>query len=274
MLALETGEVETAKQLIAKRADFEKAAGDGQTAATIAQKKEYAEIFQLMDAPAGPGASAGLPEVVRQLIPVFPGARIVSADACIPAPQTVCNVTLEMNASKTKAYDFYRKQMERSGWAYDTDLHADDEQGALNNSQVWGMTNFTFNSSERVTSATLLIPSEAKTGSSATQLLLVYQSHLRYWNPVGNLTYSQVAATYPEGVTRCSTVVQLIGVSADGKWTTSGIVQYRNHVPQLRCYGTRVELKIPVIFGGVQCAAGTKLTVDKDLNWIPVSSWD
>ena len=53
-----------------------------------------------------------------------------------------------------------------------------------------------------------------------------------------------------------------------------GVVDYRQGQPQLQCLGTRVTLKIPLAVGGVQYDAGAKLTVDKDLKWIAVESWD
>jgi hypothetical protein len=88
------------------------------------------------------------------------------------------------------------------------------------------------------------------------------------------LTYSAVVATYPPGATRCGTMIDVISVTPTGGWETLGIVDYRSHVPQLQCLGTRVTFKVPADAGGVRYEAGTKLTVDKDLRWVVVESWD
>jgi hypothetical protein len=89
-----------------------------------------------------------------------------------------------------------------------------------------------------------------------------------------NATYSQVVATYPADARKCETSIDVTGVSPTGEWQTLGIVDYRNHLPQLQCLGTKVTLTVPATVGGMRYGAGTKLTVDKDLKWIAVESWD
>jgi hypothetical protein len=44
--------------------------------------------------------------------------------------------------------------------------------------------------------------------------------------------------------------------------------------PQIQCYGTKITLKVAVTLEGRNYPPGTKLTVDKDLHWVEVLSWD
>lgn len=67
---------------------------------------------------------------------------------------------------------------------------------------------------------------------------------------------------------------EIRGISANGAWGTAGIVQHENFKPQLRCCGAHIGLEVAVVLGGVQYPAGTWLTVDADLQWRVVSSWD
>ena len=69
-------------------------------------------------------------------------------------------------------------------------------------------------------------------------------------------------------------VARMTSVSPTGQWQTFGVVEHRAHQPLLQYYGTHVTLKVPATVGGVQHPAGTLLTVDKDQNWIAVTSWD
>ena len=43
---------------------------------------------------------------------------------------------------------------------------------------------------------------------------------------------------------------------------------------QIQCYGAKITLDIPLTVDGKRFETGAKLTVDKDLHWIQVSSWD
>jgi ankyrin repeat protein len=86
-------------------------------------------------------------------------------------------------------------------------------------------------------------------------------------------TYSRVLKTYPKDARICTTDISVESVT-DGQWTTLGIVEYYKHEKQQKCYGIKVVLKVPVTIDGVVYKAGTKLTVDKDLRWTEVASWD
>jgi hypothetical protein len=79
-------------------------------------------------------------------------------------------------------------------------------------------------------------------------------------------TYSEVVATYPGGVDKCDSTV----VSLAGKRFTLTAGSRLN----FRCYGTKVTVTQSTSVGGTTYKAGTKLTVDAKMNWVPVSSWD
>ena len=87
-------------------------------------------------------------------------------------------------------------------------------------------------------------------------------------------TYTQVVSTYPPGVELCRTEIAIEKVEPDGAWWIRGDFEIRQGVKQIQCYGTRVTLEVAVTLDGKEYPAGTKLTVDKDLNWIEVSNWD
>lgn len=64
-------------------------------------------------------------------------------------------------------------------------------------------------------------------------------------------------------------------VSPNGTWELEGNADVVNGRTEIKCYGTKVTLAVfATVKGGRSYPSGTKLTVDKDLNWIVVSSWD
>jgi hypothetical protein len=87
-------------------------------------------------------------------------------------------------------------------------------------------------------------------------------------------TYSEVLKTYPEGVKLCKTEASVTSISGD-LWRYEGtIVEVINGKMAFHCYGTKITLEVPASINGITYQAGTKFTVDKDMNWIEVSSWD
>lgn len=90
-------------------------------------------------------------------------------------------------------------------------------------------------------------------------------------------TYSEVVGTYPAGVNLCKTEASLEGISANGSWLLNGDIQIIDNQMQVKCYGTKITVNVEggdLILDGVIYAKGALLTVDKDLNWIEVSSWE
>jgi hypothetical protein len=84
-------------------------------------------------------------------------------------------------------------------------------------------------------------------------------------------TYSEVLATYPDGVKLCETVANITEVGPDGEPSGFEGIFYGF---DFKCYGIKLTAKVPVTIGGVTYPVGTKITVDRDQNYIVVSSWD
>lgn len=105
--------------------------------------------------------------------------------------------------------------------------------------------------------------------------------------------YSDVAKTYPASAQLCSHVDFITHV-LDSGFTCEDVVRVTGQEPDgsphfcvgscsptifasediIKVYGVKVEIEAVVVFDGKSYSAGTKLTVDKDLNWIEVSSWE
>lgn len=97
-------------------------------------------------------------------------------------------------------------------------------------------------------------------------------------NPKANLpTYSEIIKTYPAGVELCTTVASLEAVGENGSWLLNGDIQIKDNQMQVQCYGTKITVNlegVDLILDNVIYSKGALLTVDKDLNWIEVSSWE
>jgi hypothetical protein len=84
----------------------------------------------------------------------------------------------------------------------------------------------------------------------------------------------------------------VLKVTADGKWTfaeggkicpgrskltvgsgglTTGEILLGG---KWKCHGVKITIKEDVTIDGRSYEPGAKLTIDKDLNWVEVSSWD
>jgi hypothetical protein len=94
----------------------------------------------------------------------------------------------------------------------------------------------------------------------------------------GAPTYSEVLQTVPEGTYRCNTVAEVTGTDEDGEWSLRGTVDMmlaaEGLEPMIRCYGTQITLGVDLVIEGTAFPAGTLLTVDGDLHWVEVASWD
>ena len=105
-------------------------------------------------------------------------------------------------------------------------------------------------------------------------------------------TYSDVLSTYPSDAELSCTDALLSEVTSDGSWVfTGGIIcpgRSRLTVAEggtlttdldgpwgaFIGYGAKITVVQEVTIDGVTYAAGTLLTVDVNLEWIVVSSWD
>jgi hypothetical protein len=88
-----------------------------------------------------------------------------------------------------------------------------------------------------------------------------------------------VLKTFRPGEPFCTTIVYLQDVLRNGtlllSTTEKGDArQYGPKNPLIRCVGTRIIVAKKVTLEGKTYRRGDLLTVDKDMNWILLSSWD
>ncbi len=92
-------------------------------------------------------------------------------------------------------------------------------------------------------------------------------------------TYSDVLATYPSGVELCRAEAVIVDVNEeqilfDIPPGAFGI-EMLDFEPQYRCYGAKLTVgENTVTLDGETYGPGSKLTFDKNLEWVVVSSWD
>jgi hypothetical protein len=93
------------------------------------------------------------------------------------------------------------------------------------------------------------------------------------------MTYTELLKTFPRTQKACGTVVYLQDVgnsnlmvlSVDPKG--SDPFQRAPTDPTIKCVGTRVSVTKDVTLLGKRYKRGARLTVDKNKNWVEVSSW-
>jgi hypothetical protein len=86
-------------------------------------------------------------------------------------------------------------------------------------------------------------------------------------------TYSQIIKTYPDNTKLCITDIHVVREINDSQIELSGTAEIRGGSEIIQCYGAKVTLDISTKWGEIIYPAGTMLTVDKNLDWIEVSSW-
>ena len=94
-------------------------------------------------------------------------------------------------------------------------------------------------------------------------------------------TYSQVVSTYPAGTVLNGTVATATNVKANGVLTfaggslANGCGAVLSKYGPMVCYGSKLTIgDTSVTIDGTTYPPGTKLTTDKDLKLLQVSSWD
>lgn len=89
-------------------------------------------------------------------------------------------------------------------------------------------------------------------------------------------TYSQVVSTYPAGAELIGTEADIMGGDDNGLQLggSNMHISMRNGQMTYMYYGTKLTVKARVTLEGKTYEPRAKLTVDKDLHWIAVSSWD
>jgi hypothetical protein len=91
--------------------------------------------------------------------------------------------------------------------------------------------------------------------------------------PTALPSYSEVVNAYPANADMCKTEADLVGEDGDS-FQFKGSLSIRGGQFVYQCYGTKITVQVEVTLDGTSYAPGTKLTVDKDLEWIEVSGWD
>ena len=87
-------------------------------------------------------------------------------------------------------------------------------------------------------------------------------------------TYSEILKTYPKDAELCATDADLVGVEPDGRVRLTGELSFTAaRGIEYKCYGTKITVMVKATLDGTTYDLGTKLTVDKNLDWIEVSSW-
>lgn len=93
-------------------------------------------------------------------------------------------------------------------------------------------------------------------------------------------TYSQVVSTYPAGTGLNGTVATVTNVNANGALTfaggslANGCGAVHSKYGPMVCYGSKLTIgDTSVTIDGTTYPPGTKLTTDKDLKLVQVSSW-
>ena len=106
-------------------------------------------------------------------------------------------------------------------------------------------------------------------------------------------TYSQIVKTYPADAKLCGTVASIVEVLPSGAWKLSGTAsgsmecewitydditdeKMSNKLTNIvtRCYGTKITANVSITIATQTYEPGTKLTVDKNKQWVVASSWD
>jgi hypothetical protein len=86
-------------------------------------------------------------------------------------------------------------------------------------------------------------------------------------------SYSEVVNAYPANAEMCKTEADLVGEDGES-FQFQGSLSIRGGQFVYQCYGTKITVQVDITLDGTSYAPGSKLTVDKDLEWIEVSGWD
>jgi hypothetical protein len=83
-------------------------------------------------------------------------------------------------------------------------------------------------------------------------------------------------ATYAPDVVVTVSDFAITGVAGDGGWWTSGTIEARGGKDLVKWYGVKITIQTPapVTIDSITYQPGDKLTVDKNLNYVAVCSWD
>ena len=94
------------------------------------------------------------------------------------------------------------------------------------------------------------------------------------------LAYSEVLKTYPKDAKLCATEASIepdgenLKISGEIHFQAGDSLLSSNLINVIQCYGTKVTVNGMVTIDEKTYESGTLLTVDKNLHWTIVPSWD
>ncbi len=180
MIAIEYDQPQLAEKLIKMGALQNAKNNNGDTAIDIAKKKKYFSLFKLLG---GKGLLSETPHVIKTtsaisgelngtfktIIPKGKNPRVIKCDDCTPQ-SNLCNALLEYDSPKLEVFKYLISELKGMGFKYDTEIKAGRESGSLKNKNIWGLVNFTMNTSTMVNAFTIIILSDYKTGTNKTRV--------------------------------------------------------------------------------------------------------
>ncbi len=192
MISIEHDQPQLAEILIKKGALKNAKNSEGKSALDIAKEKEYFNIYKLLG---GGGYLSEAPKpkvkiseqplllkgIFKDIIPSGKNPRVIKCGDCTPR-SSLCSATLEYNNSKSEIYKYIVQELKNSGFKYDKGITARSESSSLKNRNIWGLVNFTMNTSTTVNAFTIIILSDYKTGSTKTVVDFTYTKMPRKMN--------------------------------------------------------------------------------------------
>jgi len=179
MISIEYDQPQLAEMLIKKGAKRDAKNSAGKSALDIAKEKKYFNLYKLLG---GEGFiddptvakkqiinSTVLRGTLKEIIPEGKNPRIIKCDDCTLS-SSLCNALLEYDGSKSEIFNYIIADLKSKGFKYDKETRARSESGSLKNVNIWGLVNFTMNTSTMVNSLTIIVLSDYKTGTTKTRV--------------------------------------------------------------------------------------------------------
>lgn len=179
MMAIYYDQPDIAELLIKKKAKTDTKNSDGKSALDFAKEKNYFNLFKMMGGKnfteisqpvkteKNGKNSAVLKGIWKDIIPSDNNSIVLKGDNCLES-SGMCNARIEYNRSKSDTMKFIVRELISKGFKYDKEIKAKSETGSLKNINIWGLVNFTNNTSTHVVSLTVIILSDYKSKTTKT----------------------------------------------------------------------------------------------------------
>ncbi len=177
MMALEYDQPQLAKMIIKKGADKGAKNSAGRNALDIAKSKGYFNFYKLLEDQTSllktPKQTifskrySSLSGLLKDIIPSGKNPKVIKHDNCT-SDSSLCSAELEYNSPKKEIYNYIIRELKKRGFKYDKGVTARTNSGSLKNKNIWGVVNFTRNTSSKVVIFTVFIYSDHKTGRTKT----------------------------------------------------------------------------------------------------------